>query len=54
MKRLLLALLLIGRASARSGIEEEEGAGGLASPTMAQQEKLAGSQTVDDLSLIHI
>ena len=48
MKRLVVALLLIGRASARSGIEEDEGSKGLPNPTMAQQEQLAGSQTVDD------
>ena len=48
MKRLVVALLLLGRASARSGIEEDEGSKGLATPTMAQQEQLAGSQTVDD------
>ena len=48
MKRLVVALLLIGRASARSGIEEDEGSKGLANATMAQQEQLAGSQTVDD------
>ena len=47
VKRLVVALLLSAGRRPEAALKRE-GSKGLATPTMAQQEKLAGSQTVDD------